>query len=143
MAEKLRARTPAKCCGAHNSFSTGDGMTKKIVVVFALLITAWSQSKTARTEAQNSAAMPTEVAVGVPSVPMNSIDPARIGAHVKFLASDLLEGRGTGQRGGDIAAEYIAAQFQLLGLKPSGDNGGFLQKVPLVGVTTDPEQSTF
>ena len=42
----------------------------------------------------------------------------KIRAHVKFLSSDLLEGRGTGQRGGDIAAEYIATQFALYGLKP-------------------------
>src|SRR5579884_2861505 len=62
----------------------------------------------------------------------------RIRAHVKFLSSDLLEGRGTGQRGGDIAAEYIATQFALAGLKPAGENGGYLQKVPMVGITTDP-----
>ena len=54
---------------------------------------------------------------------MTSVDAQRIRAHVKFLASDLLEGRGTGQRGGDIAAEYIATQFALYGLKPAGDNG--------------------
>src|ERR1039457_6728858 len=39
---------------------------------------------------------------------MGSVDPEKIRAQVKFLASDLLEGRGTGARGGDIAAEYIA-----------------------------------
>jgi hypothetical protein len=38
-------------------------------------------------------------------------DPQKIRAHVRFLSSDLLEGRGTGQRGGDIAADYIATQF--------------------------------
>jgi len=70
---------------------------------------------------------------------MQKIDPERIRAHVKFLASDLLEGRGTGQRGGDIAAEYIATQFALDGLKPAGDNGTYMQKVPMVGVTTLPE----
>lgn len=64
------------------------------------------------------------------------IDKERIRAHVKFLASDLLEGRGTGQRGGDIAAEYIATQFALYGLKPAGDKGTFLQDVPMVGVKT-------
>ena len=73
---------------------------------------------------------------------MQTIDPERIRAHVRFLADDLLEGRGTGQRGGDIAAEYIATQFALYGLKPAGDNGTYLQKVPMVGVTTLPE-STF
>ncbi|MDB5987363.1 MAG: peptidase [Nevskia sp.] len=68
-----------------------------------------------------------------------SIDAARISAHVKFLADDLLEGRGTGTRGGDIAAQYIAAQFALAGLKPAGDNGGYLQKVRFVGTHTEPE----
>jgi Zn-dependent M28 family amino/carboxypeptidase len=73
---------------------------------------------------------------------METINPEHIRWHVRFLAHDLLEGRGTGQRGGDIAAEYIATQFAEYGLKPAGDNGGYLQKVPLVGVTTMP-QTTF
>ncbi len=62
------------------------------------------------------------------------IDAEKIRAHVKFLASDLLEGRGTGQRGGDIAAEYIAAQFELYGLKPAAENGSYFQDVPMMGV---------
>ncbi len=72
---------------------------------------------------------------------MNGIDAERIRAHVKFLADDLLEGRGTGQRGGDIAAAYIATQFELYGLKPAGDGGTYLQQVPLVGITTMPQTS--
>jgi Zn-dependent M28 family amino/carboxypeptidase len=67
------------------------------------------------------------------------IDTERIRAHVRFLSHDLLEGRGTGQRGGDIAAEYIATQFALDGLKPAGDNGTYMQKVPMVGTTLAPE----
>ena len=70
------------------------------------------------------------------------IDAERIRAHVRFLSHDLLEGRGSGQRGGDIAAEYIATQFALDGLKPAGDNGSYMQKVPMVGITLAPE-STF
>ena len=70
---------------------------------------------------------------------MQKIDPERIRAHVRYLSHDLLEGRGTGQRGGDIAAEYIATQFALYGLKPAGDNGTYLQKVPMVGITPGPE----
>jgi Zn-dependent M28 family amino/carboxypeptidase len=62
----------------------------------------------------------------------------RIRAHVKFLSSDLLEGRGTGQRGGDIAADYIGTQFALYGLKPAGDNGTYFQSVPMVSVHTLP-----
>jgi Zn-dependent M28 family amino/carboxypeptidase len=69
---------------------------------------------------------------------MKGIDPEHIRAHVRFLSHDLLEGRGTGQRGGDIAAEYIATQFALYGLKPAGDNGTYLQKVPMVGLETQP-----
>jgi Zn-dependent M28 family amino/carboxypeptidase len=67
---------------------------------------------------------------------MQGIDSERIRAHVRFLADDLLEGRGTGARGGDIAAHYIAAQFELYGLKPAGDNGGYLQRVDFTGVQT-------
>ena len=70
---------------------------------------------------------------------MQKIDAERIRAHVRFLADDLLEGRGTGQRGGDIAAQYIASEFALYGLKPAGDKGTFMQKVPLVGITPEPE----
>lgn len=70
---------------------------------------------------------------------MQKINPDRIRAHVRFLADDLLEGRGTGQRGGELAAQYMATQFALYGLKPAGDNGTYMQKVPLVGVTPQPE----
>jgi Zn-dependent M28 family amino/carboxypeptidase len=68
----------------------------------------------------------------------------RLRAHTKFLASDLLEGRGVGARGGDLATEYIATQFALAGAKPAGDNGTYFQKVPLVGSETKPSsQLTF
>jgi Zn-dependent M28 family amino/carboxypeptidase len=59
-------------------------------------------------------------------------------AHIKFLSSDLLEGRGTGARGGELAANYIAAQMEALGLKGAGANGSFFQPVSLVGVKADP-----
>ena len=82
------------------------------------------------------------VSVRLPSAAfaaMETINPEHIRWHVRFLSHDLLEGRGTGQRGGDIAAEYIATQFAEYGLKPAGENGSYLQKVPLVGITTLPE----
>jgi Zn-dependent M28 family amino/carboxypeptidase len=69
----------------------------------------------------------------------DSVDPEKIRAHVKFLSSDLLEGRGMGQRGSDIAAEYIATQFALDGLKPAGDQGSYFQEVPMVKITTLPD----
>src|SRR5512140_1092900 len=81
-------------------------------------------------------------ATAVPVAAARSIDPQKIRAHVKFLASDQLEGRGTGQRGGDIAAEYIATQFALYGLQPAGDKGTYMQAVPLSLITPLP-QTTF
>ena len=72
-------------------------------------------------------------------VALETITPDHIRWHVRYLSHDLLEGRGTGQRGGDIAAEYIATQFAEYGLKPAGDHGTYMQKVPLVGITTLPE----
>lgn len=52
-------------------------------------------------------------------------------AHVAFLADDLLEGRGTGARGHEIAARYVASQFAAAGLSPGGVAGGWYQMVPL------------
>jgi Zn-dependent M28 family amino/carboxypeptidase len=69
---------------------------------------------------------------------MNGIDAERIRAHVRYLSDDLLEGRGTGTRGGDIAAKYIATLFALEGLKPAGDHGGYLQEIQFTGVHTLP-----
>jgi Zn-dependent M28 family amino/carboxypeptidase len=69
---------------------------------------------------------------------MRGINAEHIRAQVRFLSDDLLEGRGTGARGGDIAARYIATQFALDGLKPAGDNGGYLQKIQFTGVQTLP-----
>lgn len=68
---------------------------------------------------------------------MNQIEGARIRPHVKFLSSDLLEGRGVGQRGGQLAAQYLAAQFEAAGLQPGAPGGGYLQTVPLRSVEVD------
>src|SRR5437588_6325559 len=60
-------------------------------------------------------------------------------AHIKFLSDDRLEGRGTGARGGELAALYAAGQFEAIGLKGAGKNGSFWQPVSLVGVKADPK----
>ncbi|MBI2797422.1 MAG: M20/M25/M40 family metallo-hydrolase [Gemmatimonadetes bacterium] len=59
------------------------------------------------------------------------VSTAEIDAHLRFLASDLLEGRAPGTRGGRLAAEYIAAQLLSFGLEPAGDNGSWFQQVPI------------
>jgi Zn-dependent M28 family amino/carboxypeptidase len=58
-------------------------------------------------------------------------------AHVKFLADDLLEGRGPGSRGGLLAAKYIAAQFESLGLEPAAANRSYFQQVQMIGTRPD------
>ncbi|HUA82302.1 MAG TPA: M28 family peptidase [Bryobacteraceae bacterium] len=73
------------------------------------------------------------------SAQMTEIAADRIRAHVKFLSSDLLEGRGVGTRGGQIATEYIAAGFALAGAKPAGDNGTYFQNFTLIGADPQPE----
>ncbi len=112
-------------------------MQKSLTVLFALFLVSgtWAQDSPKKYRpASTSARLP-----GPAIAALQKIDSERIRAHVRFLSHDLLEGRGTGQRGGDIAAEYIGTQFALDGLKPAGDNGTYMQKVPLVGVTTLPE----
>ncbi|HWS16843.1 MAG TPA: M28 family peptidase, partial [Candidatus Elarobacter sp.] len=74
---------------------------------------------------------------------MNAIDAEKIRATVKYLSDDALQGRGTGQKGGDMAADWIAAQFKSYGLAPAGDHGTYFQQVNFFGVTTDPKQTRF
>ena len=63
------------------------------------------------------------------------IDPARIKAHVEFLASDVLEGRKAGTRGYDVAARYVASQLAQLGARPAGDGATWFQTVNLLEAT--------
>lgn len=60
-----------------------------------------------------------------------------VDAHLRFLADPLLEGRAPGTRGGELAALYLASQFQRIGLEPVG--GTYRQPVPLIGLRASPE----
>src|SRR5215217_7989424 len=68
----------------------------------------------------------------------SGINETMLKAHIRFLSDDMLEGRGTGARGGELAAKYIAAQLEALGAKGAGADGSFFQPVSLVGVKADP-----
>jgi Zn-dependent M28 family amino/carboxypeptidase len=97
---------------------------RKSIIAVVILLAASGAYITAQTPRQDK---------------QDKVDPEKIRAHVKFLSSDLLEGRGMGQRGSDIAAEYIATQFALDGLKPAGDQGSYFQEVSMVKITTLPD----
>jgi aminopeptidase YwaD len=62
-----------------------------------------------------------------------SITEEEIIGHIKYLASDRLEGRSPGSPGGEEAARYIAAEFEKAGLEPPGDSGSYYQKFTFPG----------
>src|SRR5437868_13020380 len=112
-------------------------MRKSFVVLPLVFIIPFLVAQTARKHSESASASAHLASPAISA--LEKIESEHIRAHVRFLSHDLLEGRGTGQRGGDIAAEYIATQFAGYGLKPAGDNGSYLQKVPMVGITPEPD----
>ena len=78
-------------------------------------------------------------AVAAPATP--TVQEAPLRAHLAFLSSDLLEGRGTGQRGGDLTVAYLESQSIAVGLKPANGNS-FRQAVKINGIRATPESSS-
>ena len=66
------------------------------------------------------------------------ISAQEIDAHLRFLASDLLEGRAPATRGGRITEEYIATELQAFGVKPGVGDSSYFQRVPIDVVKADP-----
>ncbi len=94
-----------------------------------LLLSVWL----ATTSGPGLGAQATKVPVTAPS-----IRAAAILNHVKVLASDQYEGRFPGTKGEQLSISYIADQFKKAGLKPGNTDGTYLQNVPVVGITPDP-----
>ena len=65
-----------------------------------------------------------------------AIRPELLRAHIRFLASDLLEGRLPATPGDRLAQEYVATQMEALSLEPAGDGKTYFQPFELIGVTT-------
>ncbi len=63
-----------------------------------------------------------------------AITPALLKSHVRFLSSDLLEGRGPATRGDALTQAYLVSELEGMGLVPGAPGGGWIQKVPLVGI---------
>jgi hypothetical protein len=92
-------------------------------------------------------AFATSLALAIPahSAPTPSTAPtvheAPLRAHLQFLSSDALEGRGTGQRGGDLAVAYLESQAMAAGLKP-GNGNSYRQSVKIAGIKASPQGSS-
>ena len=85
-------------------------------------------------------AFPVHAAPAVKAAPA-IVKEAPLRGHLAFLSSDLMEGRGTGQRGGDLTVAYLEAAAMAAGLKP-GNGASFRQAVKIAGVKAAPESST-
>jgi hypothetical protein len=72
---------------------------------------------------------------------MASIRGEAIRADMRFLADDMLEGRGIETQGYGVAARYMASQFEALGLQPTG-SAGYLQNVSLRSSRIDESKAT-
>lgn len=70
-----------------------------------------------------------------------AIDGNAVLEHTKMLSQDAFEGRAPGTKGEDFTVAYIVDQFRKAGLKPTDPAGTFIQKVPLYGITPDPQVS--
>ena len=109
-----------------------------------LAIAATAQTPTAPPTAPPAAppAAPAPAPAATPAIDVNAPlppDQAAMKAHVMFLASDAMRGREAGSHEFDIAAQYVAAQFYAAGLRPGGEAGSYLQRVPLVSYKLDGE----
>ena len=81
--------------------------------------------------AQSRNSIPAPAQIAEVDAAMYSIRAAAIRGDMRFLADDLLEGRGTDTRGHEIAAKFMAAQFESMGLSPAGEGATYFQRVPL------------
>jgi len=85
-------------------------------------------------------AYPVGAADSVAAPQAATVKEAPLRAHLAFLASDVLEGRGTGQRGGELTVTYLETQAAAVGLQPA-NNGSFRQPVKIAGVRALPQKS--
>jgi hypothetical protein len=94
------------------------------LVALSFLLTPVAAQKKARKKPPATAGKILTIAYDNQNL-LDKISANSLRGHLSFIASDLLEGRGTPSRGLDLAAEYIAAQFRRAGLEPAGDDGYF------------------
>ena len=76
-----------------------------------------------------------------PDAALRSFDADQLMQHIRTLASDEFDGRLPGSKGEELTVKYLSEQFRALGLEPGNPDGTYVQKVPLVGITADPNMS--
>jgi Zn-dependent M28 family amino/carboxypeptidase len=68
-----------------------------------------------------------------------AIDGKAVLEHTRVLSSDAFEGRAPGSKGEELTVAYVSDQFRKAGLKPGHPDGSYLQRVPMVGITPNPD----
>jgi len=96
-------------------------MTRSTVLLSGVLAFIFSTSATAQTNSGSA-----------------QITPQEIDAHLRFLSSDLLEGRAPATRGGQLAEQYIASELESFGVRPGVGDTSYFQRVPIDVVKADP-----
>jgi Zn-dependent M28 family amino/carboxypeptidase len=108
-----------------------NARNSRILVLAAAAALAFA----ARSHAQAAAVSPAEEKAA------DAITAAGLRGHIRFLSDDLLEGRAPASAGEKIALRYIQAQMEAVGLAPGAPDGGWIQTVPLVGITGTPPKT--
>ena len=80
-------------------------------------------------------------AIGAPANPAGVVQEAPLRAHLATLSSDAFEGRGTGQRGGELTVVYLENQALAAGLQPA-NGSSYRQSVKIAGVKAQPQDSS-
>lgn len=106
---------------------------KRLLVTIPLLFTLLALAACEKSPSGEDAGTKAKSSVDV----ARSIDSNRLRAHMEFLASDEMQGREAGSRNYDIAANYVAAQYQLMGLQPAGGDGSYMQPIRMRSTTLD------
>ncbi|HKH44756.1 MAG TPA: M20/M25/M40 family metallo-hydrolase [Thermoanaerobaculia bacterium] len=88
------------------------------------------------------AALPAQVTVPAAAEKAAAvIDEDSLKGPIRFLADDLLEGRGPASRGDRLSQLYLGTTLQYLGFEPAFENGSYIQPVDVVSVTADVPKS--
>ena len=89
-----------------------------------------------------SLSVPLSVVTASAADPVPKITAASLQARTAMLASDEFEGRAPASAGEEKTVAYLEREFRALGLKPGNPDGTYIQKVPMVGITSK-TKSTF